>query len=552
MTGMAKVARILKRTLQLLAAHRRTLFLAGGADLWATAVVLALSAESVVLLSGGRAPDFQNIFSLILLLTLLITVRWGQAMARNRLEHGIAADLREQAISEFLDQPRGSGTGAGELVQKLLRDGERAASAIASIPRAFVASPLLVAGLSGFLIWHGAAVLAAGALLMALPATALAWAIGGLLARRARLRSESEAHLASLFGEAARGAELLHAVPGGDAVLKALAKRSRELELRSAPVAGYGVLATGIGEALRLAALVGALWILPGEGLSREQMGLIPALWFLLGAMTGFFSAGIGLAPGLEALSRLPEPSLREPETFSRTWKSPPQIEFAGLVAGYRQDRPVFKNVSAVIGPGSWTAVTGPSGSGKTTLVRVLTGLLAGFRGDLQVDGIPLNQITPASRRRLFVLLTQEPIVLGLTLRENFRLSAPEVSDEDIRAALVQVGLDGRVGAIDLDKELDPSAFSGGEKERMAFARLLVSDSPVAILDEPGVFLDRENEDRVVSLLKELKGKKTLITITHNPRLLNLADQVIELEDGISRLRFNREAGDVVELRWNP
>ncbi len=552
-SGQPAHLRHLPRAWRLLRREWRLVASGLAADLWASLVMVGLSGQVADLMSAHLEPALSGALATILLVSLLVFVRYWQAMSQNRLEHALLRRVQTRALDALLDAKLDSPEGRlpeGEMVQRLTRDSERAVSAAAQLPRALISMPVTAAVLAAFLISRGGAELAWLALAFVPVSAVFSFLLGRRLADAARERSESEAILSSVLAETGRGAELLRAVEGGGRYIELLAGRSRDLELRSAKFASHGVLATGVSEGLKIAVFLAAVWAVGSHPETAAiQAGLLPAAYFLIGAVTSLIGAGINVQSGLSCLDRLPVPE----KTSAETAVFPGRIELAlnGLTYRYPDGRLLLKDLAATVPAGGWLAVTGPSGSGKTTLIRALLGFLTIPDGSVRLNRINLNHIPAAQRRLLFSLLTQEPLVLGLTVRENFLIANPDASEALIRDAIHQVGLDDRVNETGLDRLLDPKSLSGGERERLALARLLVSKAPVAVLDEPGVFLDAANEQRVISLLESLRGRKTVVTVTHNARILRKADFVLEL-NGDGSWRFTRNdpaATNVTPLR---
>ncbi|MCD6551486.1 ABC transporter ATP-binding protein [Thermotoga sp.] len=178
------------------------------------------------------------------------------------------------------------------------------------------------------------------------------------------------------------------------------------------------------------------------------------------------------------------------------------------------------------------TVIVGESGSGKTTLLKMLNKLVTPDRGEIFFKGEPLEKIDAVELRRKVVMIPQFPVVFPGDVRENLivglKFSEKNIpSDEKLREVLELVMLKKSLND-------DPEKFSGGEKQRLALARVGLMDPDVFLLDEPTSSLDKETGveivRRVINLVR--KKKKTLIMVTHDPELKKFADQLIEMRDG--------------------
>lgn len=216
-----------------------------------------------------------------------------------------------------------------------------------------------------------------------------------------------------------------------------------------------------------------------------------------------------------------------------------------GLTAGYG-DRTVLDQLDLTLRTGIWTAITGPSGSGKSTLISVLAGLLPSrsgtvIVGDGQWDG-QSRSARAERRRRWLALLPQRPAMLeALTVRENLNLT---------------LGIRGAAGGNQAAEELadrlaltpllDQPAqlLSGGELQRAALARALISSAPLLLLDEPTSQQDESSVDRVVRVLNEERASgRSVLTASHDPRVVSAATIVLELDRGRTRVRPRSIAG---------
>ena len=179
------------------------------------------------------------------------------------------------------------------------------------------------------------------------------------------------------------------------------------------------------------------------------------------------------------------------------------------------------------------TCIVGESGSGKTTLLRLLNNLISCDEGEIRFQNTPLSQWDPVELRRKVMMLSQTPAIFEGTVRDNlligFKFSEkPPAEDGQLRDAM---------DIVRLNKELSLNAdsLSGGEKQRLAMARVLLLQPQVFLLDEPSSALDDETTqivlEQLVNYIKRLK--KTMIMVTHSKAVVQaFAEQVIEINKG--------------------
>lgn len=196
--------------------------------------------------------------------------------------------------------------------------------------------------------------------------------------------------------------------------------------------------------------------------------------------------------------------------------------------------------VSLYVARGEFVAIAGASGSGKTTLLNMIGGLDVPTEGEVIVDGVSLaglreEQLAVFRRKKVGFIFQNYNLVPTLTVKENILFpldldgSAPR---EDYLKEIV--------GLLGLDERMDayPAALSGGQQQRVAIARALVSGPSVILADEPTGNLDSRNGQNVAGLLKMTAElyHRTLVMITHNQELAQLADRVLYMEDGKIRI----------------
>lgn len=197
--------------------------------------------------------------------------------------------------------------------------------------------------------------------------------------------------------------------------------------------------------------------------------------------------------------------------------------------------RAVLDGVSLTIPQGQKVAILGRSGSGKSTLASLIRGDLAPASGSVTLNGVPASSFGDAMARHIGVI-QQQTYLFNMTLRENLRIGNPAATDGQIREVLAHVGLSGLVERLPegLDTLVDEAGmrFSGGERHRIALARVLLQDTPVILLDEPTVDLDPATERALLKTFVENAEGRTLIMITHHLQGVSAMDRVVFVEDG--------------------
>lgn len=239
----------------------------------------------------------------------------------------------------------------------------------------------------------------------------------------------------------------------------------------------------------------------------------------------------------LDRLMRTPPESLVGPASISLL-RARGELEFREVGFRYAESGPAtLEKTSFSIKAGERVAIIGRSGSGKTTLCRLLVGLHRPTSGSVHLDGIDVRHLTTADLRRAIGMVTQDPVLFMGTLRENLLLGQPHADDEALLRAA-------RLAGVDEFARLRPEGYglevgergrnlSGGQKQAVAIARVLLRESPVLMLDEPTSSLDAASEAQLIHRLGALLTPgHTLLLTTHRHALLQLVNRVIVLDQG--------------------
>ena len=214
-------------------------------------------------------------------------------------------------------------------------------------------------------------------------------------------------------------------------------------------------------------------------------------------------------------------------------------LELKGIFKNYQQGKmsvPVLKDVNFSMEEGEYVAIMGPSGSGKTTLMNILGGLDVPDSGALWIKNTSLKDLSKEQRtifrrRNIGFIFQNFNLIPSLNVWENITLpvglDGKEINKPFVTDIINSLGLESKVDAL-------PNTLSGGQQQRVAIARALVARPAIILADEPTGNLDSKTSDEVMSLLKTMikKYNQTLVMITHDETIAQMADRVIYIEDG--------------------
>lgn len=211
------------------------------------------------------------------------------------------------------------------------------------------------------------------------------------------------------------------------------------------------------------------------------------------------------------------------------------RVVFDHVRFGYRPDQVIIRDFSLAVSPGMKVAIVGPTGAGKTTLVNLLMRFYEVDRGSIAVDGIPLQELTRENTHELFSMVLQDTWLFHGTIRDNVVFAKPDISDEQVREALRQVGLDHYIATLPqgIDTVLtDDSSISAGQRQLLTIARALVNGAPLLILDEATSSVDTRTEQVVQQVMDRMTAGHTSFTIAHRLSTIRNADLILVLKDG--------------------
>jgi ATP-binding cassette subfamily B protein len=211
-----------------------------------------------------------------------------------------------------------------------------------------------------------------------------------------------------------------------------------------------------------------------------------------------------------------------------------PAVELAGVHFSYGAE-PVLRGVDVRVPRGATIAVVGATGSGKSTVIKLLTRLYERERGAIRLDGVDVRDLPLAELRRRITVVSQDVILFAGTLEDNIALGKP-YSEEQLEAAVRRVGLDRalarRGSGLETPVAERGANFSAGERQLVAFARALLRNPEILILDEATAHVDPEAEELIEKGVAELMKERTTLVIAHRLSTIRNADLIVVMDKG--------------------
>lgn len=275
--------------------------------------------------------------------------------------------------------------------------------------------------------------------------------------------------------------------------------------------------------------------ITAGTLAAEHVLSFFVAVLLLYQPVKGLVRSQAVIEPGRAALERLEEvlslPDHLPTGGAAAPPSAPPEIVFEG-VGLIRGGRPVLRGLDLRLPAGALTAISGPNGAGKTTLAWVIARLVEPDAGRVSVDGAPLEALDASAWRRAIGWVTQQPLLGRGTIEENLCFGGATLSAEAIELAGLVPVLARLPAGLQTPLGDDGAGLSGGEQQRLALARALARKPALLILDEPTAHLDPPARAALMTSLRALRGRMTLLLITHDPALAAQADHHHALIDG--------------------
>lgn len=517
---------------------------------------------------GNRSPIWWlagiAVFAALADAALQIVQRWCSA----RVGEGLIADLRRSLYAKVQRLPLAffTRTPTGTITSRLNNDVVGAQSAVTSTLGSVVSNVIvLVTTLTTMLLLEWRLTLLA---LIVLPIFIIpARRVGRRLQTIARDQMTHNAAMNTQMTERfnVSGAALVKLFGSLDRENEKFAGQAnavRDAGVRAAMLGRVFFVALGLVAALGTAAIygIGAQLVVSGDITPGTLVALATLVTRVYQPLTGLTNARVDLMTSMVSFERVFEVlDTREPITDKPsavdlvdpvgrvefddvTFRYPPASESSiasmetQAIPGADPDRDVLTGLSIVLEPGETVALVGASGAGKSTLSSLIPRLYDVTDGAVRIDGHDVRDLTLDSLRRAIGVVSQDPHLFHESIGDNLRYAAPDASDERIveacRAARIHDTIASLPDGYDTVVGERGYRLSGGEKQRLAIARLLLKDPAVMILDEATSHLDNDNEAHVQASIEAALHGRTALVIAHRLSTVRSADRIAVLHGG--------------------
>jgi len=503
---------------------------------------------------------------------LLALVDAGLSIVTRRISanigEGLIFDMRSKVFAHMQEMPIAffSRTQTGALISRLNNDVIGAQQAFTDIFSNVVGNLVLVTIILGtmfVLSWQ--ITLIALLLLPAflIPARTIGRKLGTLFQRGMELNAEMNMVMSDRFNVAGAMLVKLFGRPADErAYFDDHAAQVRDIGIRQSTFQRFFFIALSLIASLATAFAYGfgGVEVLHGALAIGTVVALTAYLTRLYGPLTQLSNLNIDFMSAMVSFERLFEvldltPMIAEsmsPQTIpsgpvsltfdhvSFSYPSAEEVSLASLEAVAKLETTgrtsVLHDLSFSVAPGTLTALVGPSGAGKTTVSMLVSRLYDVSDGSVALNGVDVRDASFASLRDTVGVVSQDAHLFHATIRENLLFAKPDATDDEIRAALVSAQIAAMVDALPLglDTVVGERGYrlSGGEKQRVALARLMLKAPRLVVLDEATAHLDNESEALVQAALEETMASRTSLVIAHRLSTIRRADQILVIDAG--------------------
>jgi ATP-binding cassette subfamily B protein len=497
---------------------------------------------------------------------LAIVQRW----CSSRVGEGLIYDLRGALFAKVQRMPIAffTRTPTGSITSRLSSDVVGAQSAVTSTLGSVVSNVIVLTTTLAAMIaleWRLTLLTLIVLPLFIVPARRVGTRLQGISREQMGHNAAMNTQMTERFNVS--GATLVKLFGSGQRERQSFESRARGVRDTGIQAAIYGrvfFVALGLVGAIGTAAIygIGALMVVDGEISTGTLVALAALVTRVYQPLTGLTNARVDLMTSMVSFERVFE-VLDAPEAIQEklgaidlvaprggvefdnvTFRYPPAVESAiptmeqnaGLGGDTDPDVDVLHGLSLTIAPGETLALVGASGAGKSTTISLLPRLYDVTNGAVRIDGHDVRDLTLDSLRATIGVVSQDPHLFHESIGDNLRYADQSASDDQLIAAAKAARIHDTIAALPdgYDTVVGERGYrlSGGEKQRLAIARLLLKDPAIIILDEATSHLDNDNEAHIQAALEHAMEGRTALVIAHRLSTIRSADRIAFIEDG--------------------
>jgi ATP-binding cassette subfamily B multidrug efflux pump len=267
-------------------------------------------------------------------------------------------------------------------------------------------------------------------------------------------------------------------------------------------------------------------------------VGYIGMFWAPIANIGNFYNAIINATAYLERIFEMMDerPTIKDRPNATELPLIKGKVEFKDVIFGYDEGQKILENINFSVNPGDTIALVGATGSGKTTIVSLLSRFYDISGGRIDMDGVDINSVTIASLRKQMGVMLQDPFIFSGTIMDNIRYGRLDASDEEVMEAAKAVQahpfITGLSEGYQTEVNERGTRLSTGQRQLISFARALLADPKILILDEATSSIDTETELALQKGLEVLLAGRTSFIIAHRLSTIQNATRILVIDKG--------------------
>lgn len=543
----------LKRMLKFLRPYLRQLIAAAIALIATASVTLSVGQGLRLLIDEAlavRTPDvlMVSIAVFVALVLLLAAGTYARFYFISWVGERVSADIRQAVYANLVRIHPGffETNRPTEIMSRITTDTTLLQTVLGASASIALRNALILVGGVGMMIVTNpklSAVVLASAPIVVSPIVLF----GRRVRRLSRTSQTAIAHVGSYAGESLRHIKVVQAFTHESRDIEAFAVRvTSAFDVAVQRIRQRAVLIASV-MVLTPAAIAAMLWVggndvIAGRTTAGELIAFIFYALVVAGSAGAISEVWTDIQRAAGAAERLLElltvnSVLAEPER-PEVPTQPGAIAFenASLRYSARSGEVALRGIDLSVAPGQMVALVGPSGAGKSSLLDLVQRFYDPTEGVVSVSGVDARRLSSEALRGQVGFVPQNPVLFAGSIRDNVLYGAPDASDDEVRSALESANALEFVEALKngLHTQLgeDGQGLSGGELQRLAIARALLTSPRILLMDEPTSSLDAQSEETVCLTLARLKGRCTVLIVAHRLSTAAVADRIVVLEEG--------------------
>ncbi len=549
-----KQAGTVRRVLQAIRRYRFSVVLSilfAAASVVLTLYAPILTGRAVDQILGPGRVDFEAlkkiIFEFLIVVAATAIAQWIMNILNNRIAYRVVQDVRCEAFSHLARLPVGyiDAHGHGDIVSRIVTDIDQFSDGLLMGFSQLFTGVVTIFGTLFFMLFTNWQIT-----VVVVVITPLSLFVAKFIAKHtyemAKLQSETRGELTSFVNEMIGSQKIVKAFGHEAENIETFCEINDRLAEHSLRATFYssltnpstrfvnGLVYAGVGIAGAIAAIHGMLTV------GQLTMFLSYANQYtkpfneISGVITELQTA---LASAARVFALIDEPEMKaEPENMPALTETDGRVDIEDVAFSYTPDQNLITDLNLHVEPGQRVAIVGPTGCGKSTIINLLMRFYDADSGDIRVSGHSIYEITRHSLREHYGMVLQETWLKSGTIRENIAYGKPDASEEEIVRAAKEAHAHSFIKRMPkgYDTELaeDGGNLSGGQKQLLCIARVMLSLPPMLILDEATSSIDTRTEIRIQRAFTKMMQGRTSFIVAHRLSTIREADVILVMKDG--------------------